>query len=66
MDESNLGNPVTGTGKTETCTRKSDDNDSSYNSYETSDSNFIADKKLAKICILFALYNHCAFALQFY
>ena len=45
-------------------TRKSDDNNSSYNSYETSDSNFIADKNLTKICLLLALYNHCVSTLQ--
>ena len=41
------------------------DNDSSYNSYETSYSNFIADENLANISLLFALYNHYALALQF-
>lgn len=45
-------------------TRKSDGSDSGYNSYEASDSSFIADENLAKICLLFDLYNHCALALQ--
>ena len=35
-------------------TRKLDGNDSGYNPYETSSSNFTAGKNLAKICILFA------------
>ena len=92
VDENNLENLVTCTGKTETTTgkllhgadedkvqfwketfskckvhtRKSDGNDSSYNSYEASDSNFIADENLTKICLLFTWYNHCVVALQFY
>ena len=45
--------------------RKSHDNDSSDNSYETSDSNFRADENFAKICVLFVLCNHCALVLQF-
>ena len=35
--------------------RKSGDNDSSYNFYETSDNNFITEENLAKNCLLFAL-----------
>ena len=91
MDENNIENLVTCTGKTEPpteqllhgadknkaqprkeipskCkvhTRKSHGNDCSYNSYETSDSNFIANENLAKVFLLFAIYNHCALALQF-
>ena len=80
MDETNLENLVTCTGKTETTTgkllhgadedkvhlwketflkcqvhtRKSDGSDSSYNSYEASDSNFIADENWQKFvyCLL--------------
>ena len=43
--------------------RKSDGKDSSY-SYQINDSNFIADGNLAKVCLLFALHNHCDLALQ--
>ena len=44
--------------------RKSGDNDSSYNSYETSDNNFVTEENLAKNCLLFALwYNRCILAL---
>ena len=43
--------------------RKSDGKDSSY-SYQINDSNFIADGNLTKVCLLFALYNHRALALQ--
>ena len=89
MDQSNIENLVTCTGKTEAPKKqlphgadknkvqprkempskckvhmsKLHGNDSSCNSYETSNSNFIADENLAKICLLFALYKHCALAL---
>ena len=47
--------------------RKSGDNDSSYNSYETSDNNFVTEENLAKNCLLFALwYNRCLLALQLF
>ena len=69
VGESNIENLVTCTGKTEITkeqllhSRKSDGNDSSYNSYETSDSKFIACRNLAKTYLLFALYIHCVLAL---
>ena len=43
-------------------TRKSDGNDSSFNSYEQ----VTGDENLTKICLLFTLYNHCTLALQFF
>ena len=69
VGESDIENLVTCTGKTEITkeqllhSRKSDGNDSSYNSYETSDSKFIACRNLAKTCLLVALYIHCVLAL---